>query len=145
MNKVGCVLLAHLSNKNCFVRLKHSPSALVFFMFTGVCFLRRMSAKVPSPSKMVRSFPTRDVWAIFTPLANEFKASNIRASILVNLGQGFPDFPAADFVKESAKKAIDANMNQYAPSRGLLELRQVFLILPFFIASCKIGYQKFGS
>ncbi len=34
----------------------------------------------------------------------------------VNLGQGFPDFPGPDFVKEAAKPAIDADLNQYAVS-----------------------------
>ncbi len=42
----------------------------------------------------------------------------------VNLGQGFPDFPGPDFVKDAAKAAIDADRNQYAPSHGVPELRQ---------------------
>ncbi len=37
----------------------------------------------------------------------------------VNLGQGFPDFPGPDFVKEAAKQAIDADLNQYAVSSAL--------------------------
>jgi aspartate/methionine/tyrosine aminotransferase len=41
----------------------------------------------------------------------------------VNLGQGFPDFPGPEFVKAAAKRAIDANLNQYAPSHGLPRLR----------------------
>ena len=41
----------------------------------------------------------------------------------VNLGQGFPDFEAPEFVKEAAKLAIDANLNQYAPSHGTARLR----------------------
>ena len=41
----------------------------------------------------------------------------------VNLGQGFPDFAGPDFVKEAAKAAIDADMNQYAPSSGTPRLR----------------------
>ena len=41
----------------------------------------------------------------------------------VNLGQGFPDFAGPDFVKEAAKAAIDANLNQYAPSHGTPRLR----------------------
>ena len=32
----------------------------------------------------------------------------------VNLGQGFPDFPGPDFVKEAAKEAIDRDLNRYA-------------------------------
>jgi N-succinyldiaminopimelate aminotransferase len=42
----------------------------------------------------------------------------------VNLGQGFPDFAAPDFLKEAAKAAIDADLNQYAPSIGRFRLRQ---------------------
>lgn len=42
----------------------------------------------------------------------------------VNLGQGFPDFPAPDFVKEAAARAIHNNVNQYAPRNGLPQLRE---------------------
>jgi aspartate/methionine/tyrosine aminotransferase len=42
----------------------------------------------------------------------------------VNLGQGFPDFPGPDFVKEAAKAAIDADLNQYAVGHGAPRLRQ---------------------
>ncbi len=41
----------------------------------------------------------------------------------VNLGQGFPDFPGPDFVKEAAKAAIDADLNQYAVGHGAPRLR----------------------
>ena len=42
----------------------------------------------------------------------------------VNLGQGFPDFPGPDWVKEAAKRAIDQEINQYAISHGAVSLRQ---------------------
>ncbi len=42
----------------------------------------------------------------------------------VNLGQGFPDFPGPDFVKEAAKQAIDADLNQYAVSSGAPRLKE---------------------
>jgi aspartate/methionine/tyrosine aminotransferase len=42
----------------------------------------------------------------------------------VNLGQGFPDFPAPAFIKEAAARAIAADHNQYAPAPGLPRLRQ---------------------
>lgn len=42
----------------------------------------------------------------------------------INLGQGFPDFPGPDFVKEAAIEAIRADLNQYAPSHGLPRLRE---------------------
>ncbi|MGH2560691.1 MAG: methionine aminotransferase [Thermomicrobiales bacterium] len=43
----------------------------------------------------------------------------------VNLGQGFPDFPGPDFVKEAAKEAIDRDVNQYAVGHGQPRLRRV--------------------
>ena len=43
----------------------------------------------------------------------------------VNLGQGFPDFEGPEFVKAAATAAIDADLNQYAPSHGLPRLRSV--------------------
>jgi aminotransferase len=42
----------------------------------------------------------------------------------VNLAQGFPDFPAPTPVKEAAKAAIDANVNQYAITWGAASFRQ---------------------
>lgn len=56
------------------------------------------------------------VFAEFTALAN--------ATGAVNLGQGFPNFAAPDFVKEAACAAIAADLNQYARSAGHLRLVQ---------------------
>lgn len=42
----------------------------------------------------------------------------------VNLGQGFPDFGWAPEILEAAAKAVIEGSNQYAPSRGLLSLRE---------------------
>ena len=50
------------------------------------------------------------VFAEFTALANQVGA--------VNLGQGFPNFAAPDFVKEAARQAIAADLNQYARGAG---------------------------
>jgi len=50
------------------------------------------------------------VFAEFTALAN--------ATGAVNLGQGFPNFAAPDFVKAAAQQAIAADLNQYARSAG---------------------------
>jgi aspartate/methionine/tyrosine aminotransferase len=41
----------------------------------------------------------------------------------VNLGQGFPDFPAPDFIKEAAIRAIRDDRNQYAHAAGVPRLR----------------------
>jgi aspartate/methionine/tyrosine aminotransferase len=42
----------------------------------------------------------------------------------VNLAQGFPDFPAPTELKEAAKAAIDADVNQYAITWGARQLRE---------------------
>jgi aminotransferase len=41
----------------------------------------------------------------------------------VNLAQGFPDFPAPAEIKEAARAAIDADLNQYAITWGAKPLR----------------------
>jgi aminotransferase len=41
----------------------------------------------------------------------------------INLAQGFPNFPAPPEVKEAAKRAIDADINQYAITWGAQSLR----------------------
>lgn len=42
----------------------------------------------------------------------------------INLGQGFPDWDGADFVKEAAMKAtLEGGHDQYPPSPGIPELR----------------------
>jgi aspartate/methionine/tyrosine aminotransferase len=40
-----------------------------------------------------------------------------------NLGQGFPDFPAPDFIKDAAARHIREDRNQYAASAGVPRLR----------------------
>ncbi|MCB0183713.1 MAG: aminotransferase class I/II-fold pyridoxal phosphate-dependent enzyme [Caldilineaceae bacterium] len=65
------------------------------------------------PATRVRGFGTT-VFAEYTALAIQHNA--------VNLGQGFPNFPAPDFVKEAAQQAIGADLNQYARSAGQLGL-----------------------
>lgn len=44
--------------------------------------------------------------------------------VAVNLGQGFPDFGWSDEILHEAARALKENSNQYAPSRGLPQLRQ---------------------
>jgi len=67
------------------------------------------------PAERVRNFGTT-VFAEFTPLAIKHDA--------VNLGQGFPNFAAPDFIKEAAKQAIDAELNQYSLPAGHPRLNQ---------------------
>lgn len=42
---------------------------------------------------------------------------------IIGLGAGEPDFPTPDFVKEAAKKAIDANFTKYTAVEGTASLR----------------------
>ncbi len=41
----------------------------------------------------------------------------------INLAQGFPNFPAPEVLKDAAKRAIDADINQYAITWGSKSLR----------------------
>src|SRR5215510_11876689 len=66
-----------------------------------------------TPAERVSSFGTT-VFTEFSAMALQYNA--------VNLGQGFPNFPAPDFIKNAAKDAIDANINQYARGAGQLRL-----------------------
>ena len=66
-------------------------------------------------AQRVRGFGTT-IFAEMTALANQHQA--------VNLGQGFPNFPGPDFLKEAAINAIRADINQYAPGRGRPALRE---------------------
>ena len=56
------------------------------------------------------------IFSEMTSLANQHQA--------INLGQGFPDFAAPDFLKEAARAAIAADVNQYAPPWGRPRLRR---------------------
>jgi kynurenine aminotransferase len=67
------------------------------------------SAPSFQPATRVRGFGTT-VFTEFTALALQHNA--------VNLGQGFPNFPAPDFVKQAAQAAIGADLNQYARAAG---------------------------
>lgn len=41
----------------------------------------------------------------------------------INLAQGFPDFPCPELLKEAARRAIEADVNQYAVTWGTPRLR----------------------
>ena len=69
--------------------------------------------------------------AVMNPLYEKMKTSIFeRMSLLaarhgaVNLGQGFPDFGWPDEILDAAARALKEGSNQYAPSRGLPELRE---------------------
>ncbi len=71
-----------------------------------------------TPSRVSRKTEhfTESVIREMTRLANHYGA--------VNLSQGFPDFPAPEFIKNAACAAIRADVNQYAVTWGSPSLRQ---------------------
>ncbi len=66
-------------------------------------------------AQRVSNFDTT-IFLEMTNLANQHRA--------INLGQGIPDFPAPDFIKRPAIKAIQDDINQYAPGNGQPKLRR---------------------
>jgi aspartate/methionine/tyrosine aminotransferase len=74
-----------------------------------------MSNPRPRASIKASSF-TESVIRDMTRLANRYDA--------INLGQGFPDFPAPDEVKEAARKAIADDHNQYPITWGVPAFRE---------------------
>jgi aspartate/methionine/tyrosine aminotransferase len=50
------------------------------------------------------------------------RLANVHGAL--NLAQGYPDFPAPEFVKQAAVDAINADINQYAITWGSPRLRQ---------------------
>jgi aspartate/methionine/tyrosine aminotransferase len=59
---------------------------------------------------------TESIFSTMTKMALENKA--------INLSQGFPDFDGPKWVIDLAAKAMNENKNQYAPSMGILPLRE---------------------
>ena len=43
---------------------------------------------------------------------------------VINLGIGQPDFDTPEFIREAAKKALDAGFTRYPPARGFADLRE---------------------
>ena len=66
-------------------------------------------------AQRVSNFAT-SIFFEMTNLANKHNA--------VNLGQGFPNFPGPPFLKQAAVKAIQNDVNQYAPGVGQVRLRE---------------------
>src|SRR5436190_23023732 len=58
---------------------------------------------------------TTTVFEVMSRLAREHNA--------INLGQGFPDDPGPEDVRQKAAEAVVSGWNQYPPMMGLPELR----------------------
>ena len=53
---------------------------------------------------------TKSFWEEFSQLASHHKA--------INLGQGAPNFPPPEFVRQALVNAAEGNYHQYCPSQG---------------------------
>jgi aspartate/methionine/tyrosine aminotransferase len=71
----------------------------------------------------MRAWGSKRIAGIGTSIFSEITALAVRHRA-VNLGQGFPDFPAPELIKEAAARHIREDRNQYAASPGLPRLRQ---------------------
>src|SRR5687768_5557833 len=80
------------------------------------CLIRSMSAPARSHVARRTSVFTESVIREMTRLAMLHGA--------MNLAQGYPDFPAPDFIKRAAIDAINAAINQYAITWGSSRLRK---------------------
>jgi aspartate aminotransferase len=60
-------------------------------------------------------------------IAVSARAKALRAAgrAVIDLGAGEPDFPTPSFIRESAKRALDAGATRYTLVEGILALRQV--------------------
>lgn len=74
----------------------------------------------PYMAERVRGFG-ETIFAEMTALALKHRA--------INLGQGYPDFPAPDFVKRAAQEAIAQDENQYTRSAGHPRLVEAIALL----------------
>src|SRR5205823_1509921 len=75
------------------------------------------------PCDPVRMFRTSQKTARFPESVIRETTRIAIAHGAVNLGQGFPDFPAPQELKDAAKRAIDADVNQYTITWGTPEFR----------------------
>ncbi|RLC52779.1 MAG: aspartate aminotransferase, partial [Candidatus Cloacimonadota bacterium] len=57
-------------------------------------------------------------------MATKAREMRGRGIDVINFGVGEPDFNTPEYIKESAKKAIDENFTHYTAAAGILELRQ---------------------
>ena len=78
--------------------------------------LKHARSKFSTRSQLIRESNIRDAARLVAQLASVKK--------VINLGQGLPEYPAPQILKDAAKAAIDADFNQYSNTWGYPELRQ---------------------
>ena len=64
-------------------------------------------------------------------IAVSARAKALRAAgrAVIDLGAGEPDFPTPEFIRDAAKRALDAGATRYTPVEGILPLREVIAAL----------------
>ena len=80
-----------------------------------IYILLQFANKMKNFAKRIEPIPT-SIFATIAGLAVKHKA--------VNLGQGYPDFNGPEWLIEKAHESMLAGKNQYAPTNGILTLRQ---------------------
>ncbi len=76
-----------------------------------------MKLEISERAKIIPPSPTLTI----SNKAKEMMSSGID---VINFGVGEPDFNTPDYIKESAKEAIDANFTRYTANAGIPELRK---------------------
>src|SRR5207237_10009284 len=89
-----------------------NPRALVFFR------LRSSVDYTPSPN--VAELQESATIAV----SARAKALRAAGRAVIDLGAGEPDFPTPTFIREAAKRALDAGATRYTLVEGILPLRE---------------------
>ena len=79
-----------------------------------------MKIRLSHRANFIKPSPTLKISAI----AKSMKKEGIE---VVNFGVGEPDFNTPEYIKSSAKKAIDDNFTHYTPSAGIPELKEAII------------------
>ncbi|MBI4533192.1 MAG: pyridoxal phosphate-dependent aminotransferase [Candidatus Melainabacteria bacterium] len=82
----------------------------------GWCSSNAGSPSISDRAMLIRESNIRDAARLVEELSRQAK--------IINLGQGLPEYPAPQVLKDAAKAAIDADFNQYSNTWGYLALRQ---------------------
>lgn len=73
-------------------------------------------SKISDRAMLIRESNIRDAARLVAEMSTRTK--------VINLGQGLPEYPAPQILKDAAKAAIDADFNQYSNTWGYPRLRQ---------------------
>lgn len=100
-------------------KLREAFAKIADFFSRRVAVMLRPRAprsKLSDRASKIRPSNIRDAARLVTEMSTRTR--------IINLGQGLPQYPAPQFLKEAAKAAIDANINQYSNTWGDPLLRQ---------------------